>query len=585
MVSSIRDQNVVTFIAGQDPTIGPPRLDLPPTVAAQGPQIEIVSSSSVRDNPTNISTSDPPAAIPTYVVFPQRGVAQRQSWSVVWQGDLLGPSFTGQFVGFVGGDANAPLATLSDIGVDFCQAGVLAGDFVTVYGCTVDQQCGPLQVCRRSPTAPETAGALPINGLCLPLDPTLQAQRIIDCAGLLETVRRYEITAAKAPAGARTVLSLRPKLDEIVSPASGCYRSGADGGAGADAGADGGTDAGTGPDLKCAPPTDPTRAGFRCVALDDEPTRLRCVQPCKADTDCRAGRRCVAFGGASFCADGPPLTADLVSQCGLDQLVAYKIGVGSDFLVQGTAPTPFVPGQKTAERCTRNPALVNRIPLVYDETGSDTTRSTLPLCTNAAILTGMSSPPIDQQLLQLVSCLGGDPKTTVGCKVLLPAPNPCLLGERTVDPDHPNDPTLGGPITLRTEAPYRALFQNREIGFILTSLEAYFGDTTQITFDVHGGYQAESVIVPTTIDVEMPTRIVVSPLDSQTQAVDQSATHELPFLFVVDQRRLGRASAGVGATRGQILRINPRRVTTTDTTSLLPIYDDLTATGGLWPIQ
>ncbi len=56
-------------------------------------------------------------------------------------------------------------------------------------------------------------------------------------------------------------------------------------------------------------------------------------------------------------------------------------------------------------------------------------------------------------------------------------------------------------------------------------------------------------------------------------------------MFVIDQRRLGSLAAGVGATRGQILRINPRRATTTDTNSLVPIYDDPVSTNNLWPIQ
>ena len=78
---------------------------------------------------------------------------------------------------------------------------------------------------------------------------------------------------------------------------------------------------------------------------------------------------------------------------------------------------------------------------------------------------------------------------------------------------------------------------------------------------------------------------MVGPVDSQTQAADTMMTHELPFLFVIDQRRLGRASAGVGPTRGQVLRINPRRATTSNANSLVPIYDDPASTNNLWPIQ
>jgi hypothetical protein len=131
----------------------------------------------------------------------------------------------------------------------------------------------------------------------------------------------------------------------------------------------------------------------------------------------------------------------------------------------------------------------------------------------------------------------------------------------------------------------RVLFQNREIRFMLTNFEQFPGNFDTITFDVHGGFLPDQVIIPTTIDINTPNRIVVGPVDSQGQAADLGATHEFPFMFVIDQRRLGSISAGVGATRGQVLRINPRRATTTDTNSLVPIYDDPVSTNNLWPIQ
>ena len=133
--------------------------------------------------------------------------------------------------------------------------------------------------------------------------------------------------------------------------------------------------------------------------------------------------------------------------------------------------------------------------------------------------------------------------------------------------------------------PFRVVFQNREIRFMLTGFEQFPGNSDQITFDVHGGFLPDQVIIPTTIDINTPNRIVVGPVDSQGQAADLGATHEFPFMFVIDQRRLGSISAGVGATRGQVLRINPRRATTSDTNSLVPIYDDPVSTNNLWPIQ
>jgi hypothetical protein len=150
-----------------------------------------------------------------------------------------------------------------------------------------------------------------------------------------------------------------------------------------------------------------------------------------------------------------------------------------------------------------------------------------------------------------------------------PSPNPCLV-------------QIQG---SAADSSLRVLFQNREIRFILVGFEVFAGNSDQITFDVHGGFQPDQVIIPTTIDINTPNRIVLGPLDSQGQAADLGATHEFPYMFVIDQRRLGSLAAGVGATRGQVLRINPRRATTTDTNSLLPIYDDPVSTGNLWPVQ
>jgi hypothetical protein len=56
----------------------------------------------------------------------------------------------------------------------------------------------------------------------------------------------------------------------------------------------------------------------------------------------------------------------------------------------------------------------------------------------------------------------------------------------------------------------------------------------------------------------------------------------VPFFFVVDQRRLGTGQGG-GATRGQILRVNPFGQPTT--VGYLPSYEDYQRSGGLFPIQ
>ena len=55
-----------------------------------------------------------------------------------------------------------------------------------------------------------------------------------------------------------------------------------------------------------------------------------------------------------------------------------------------------------------------------------------------------------------------------------------------------------------------------------------------------------------------------------------------PFFFVVDQRRLGRGQGG-GPTRGQIVRVSPFGLR--GHTGFLPIYEDYSRSGGLFPIQ
>jgi hypothetical protein len=72
-------------------------------------------------------------------------------------------------------------------------------------------------------------------------------------------------------------------------------------------------------------------------------------------------------------------------------------------------------------------------------------------------------------------------------------------------------------------------------------------------------------------------------VDSQPQ--NEKGLFEAPYLFVVDQRRLGRPQAG-GATRGQIVRIHPlTSVPIAGKTGFQPVYEDYARSGGLFPIQ
>jgi hypothetical protein len=83
----------------------------------------------------------------------------------------------------------------------------------------------------------------------------------------------------------------------------------------------------------------------------------------------------------------------------------------------------------------------------------------------------------------------------------------------------------------------------------------------------------------------MPARIVVGPFDSSPPVGTVMDTTEVPYLFVVDQRRLGRSQGG-GPTRGQFLRIQPRGFeVTTPVLGYEPWFEDLTNSLDLFPIQ
>jgi len=599
LVNSLRDRNVLTYNTSLDPTVGPPRVDLPPTVPTLGPAILPINSSSAKDNVLMGDCTLPDGegctkGSPTYAFFPERSTVQRQTWNLTWEGEVLGPSFSGQFKVSGTPVAGGPQRLLlTDLGANFCASGVVPGDFVSLFGCTANNQCGPAQVCVRSETAPETVGTLPINGLCMLTDPKLQAQQLAACAPLLESVRRYEIAEATA-----TTLVLAPKFDEVVSESLATCSDPVN------------------LHKRCGPSTDPVRKEFRCEEVEGN---ARCLQPCR-DGDpsvpaCRSGRACVA----GFCADAPPvpdpaLDPGRFAAC-INQLTAYRVGAGSSFLVKGTAPSVFIPGSTNPDgTCRANPARQDRIPIFQTVGG---VRTPLPLCdlegdqefyhsgtdVDAGADAGTSIKTINERFLSwmtnspLLSKIKGAPLAE------LPPPLPCLVRElASADGDAGTGTGAGGsgggtdggtdadgsaddtPVQRKYLA-YYALFENRELRFVLANLEAYLGDSALITFDVHGGFQPDTVLIPGSVRLDAPARLVLSPIDAQGQAADLSATHELPFMFVVDQRRLATASIGISGTRGQVLRIYSRKVTTSDVNSLLPVYDDLTSSGGLWPVQ
>jgi hypothetical protein len=293
---------------------------------------------------------------------------------------------------------------------------------------------------------------------------------------------------------------------------------------------------------------------------------------CAADSDCRAGRMCQ--GG--FCVDGPPL--DQINSC-YTQLIPYNVAAGGSYLVSGSVNGTFVNGTTDANgNCMPDPnnppRVVSRIPL------------SAPMCTNVhplpddpndkgAFFDSTNAPidptgkpvPDDRQPLNWI-------------KTPLPAPNPCLFvgGRNASDTDS---------AATGQERHLRALFQNTQVSFVITNVEWEPSAGLQLQFDVSGGARPQTVAYPPTVEVSAPARIVLGPIDSQPQTTTSSpADFEAPYLFVVDQRRLGRAQGG-GPTRGQLVRINPIGFAATigSVTGVQPIYDDYTRSGGLFPIQ
>jgi hypothetical protein len=142
-----------------------------------------------------------------------------------------------------------------------------------------------------------------------------------------------------------------------------------------------------------------------------------------------------------------------------------------------------------------------------------------------------------------------------------PAPDPCLF--------------LGGANVTDANAPHtRALFRNTELAFTMTNLDRAPSSTLDIRFDVHGGFRPQVVQTPLTVEISLPARILVGPFETPD--------FHVPYLFVVDQRRLGRGQGG-GPTRGQILRINPLYPVTGGGNQ--PIYEDRTRSGNLFPSE
>jgi hypothetical protein len=624
-VNTLRDRNEITYSLTLDPSSGPPRVDVLPSTPATGPYIEPFWTQGSILNATAVS----PTYVQTVAFFPQeppspsnvndpidRRAITAQTWTVAWQGPLSGvrnsghplasdlgvTSFTGAGSGVLKTDS-----LFQDGGVNYCAMGVVPGDLVTLTGCTDKGQCGLGEDCAFGDGVSTAAAGLTVTGICV--DPNRASAQKSLCTDFLNSVRRYEVESA-----GQNDLVIRPHLDEIVMssltpchpeiPASGTTPASAD---------------------SCPDPVnDLTSAKFRCLSIyPGGGTEPRCLMPCALSSDCRAGRLCVDFdaartvppfcarqpdggttgtasdcackGPSCFCADAPPF--DHTGKACFDQLVNYQVNAGKSFLVAGsqsgfvnTAPLPGSPGNK-GPNCDANPPsdprFSFRIPM------------SAPTCPNATADLATIDSRLDPDAFtgDEMKIVANGASKLVSFVLSTPSPDPCLYvgGPTAGDPTRPPagvDAGAGadGGVATDQRTHVRALFQNSQMNFVLANVDRSPTSQFITSFDVHGGFAPQVVQDPITVEVSMPARIVVGPADSLAQVTTGTPTppaYEVPYLFVVDQHRLGREQGG-GPTRGQLLRINPLgyAVTVGSTpTGYQPIFEDYNASGGLFPIQ
>ena len=611
-VNTLRDRNVISYSITLDPSSGPPRVDVLPSVPVTGPYIEPFWTQGSILNATAVNTS----YVQTVAFFPQvpnptnfqdpidRRAITAQSWTVAWEGALSGVRNSGHplasELGFpnVPGGGSGSLKTDSlfqDGGVNYCALGVVPGDLVTLTGCTDNSQCGLGEECVLGDGISSAAAGLTVTGICV--DPNRASAQTSLCADFLNSVRRYEVEVATPNS-----LIIRPHLDEVVlsSLVPPC-------------------------DAKVAPTScsdvqdDLTSANFKCeTKYPGGGTGARCLMPCGLSSDCRAGRLCVDFdtaktvppfcarkpdGGTTdsgttdsgaaddcsckgpncYCADAPPF--DHTGKACFDQLVNYQVNAGKTFLVAGSQ-AGFVTTSNTQPPsgfCDSNPTPDPRFSFRIPMNGP--TCSNVP--SNLASIDSRVNPGTFVGDPYATQAVVDGASTLVNFVTSTPSPaDPCLyIGGPTAGD------TVGGSADggVGSSTHVRALFQNSQLNFVLANIDRAPSSQFVTSFDVHGGFAAQVVQDPITLEVSMPARIVVGPVDSLPQVTTGTGapTSEVPYLFVVDQHRLGREQGG-GPTRGQLLRINPLgdAVTIGSTpTGYQPIFEDYNASGGLFPIQ
>ena len=110
----------------------------------------------------------------------------------------------------------------------------------------------------------------------------------------------------------------------------------------------------------------------------------------------------------------------------------------------------------------------------------------------------------------------------------------------------------GAALAPRTHV--RALFQNSQMSFVLANVDRAPTSQFVTSFDVHGGFAPQVVQDPVTLEVSMPARIVLGPVDSLAQVTTGTPAARLRGALSLRRRP---ASAGARAGRGTDARPAP----------------------------
>jgi hypothetical protein len=447
---------------------------------------------------TTLTSGSTPQTVWSF--FPREQSVPPGTVDVVWEGPLSG---TVRANGRLEVPTQAPgdAGALSDVGANFCRAGVRTGDIVSLIGCDQDARCDILrdQVCHKAaPGAP---------GVCVPRAFISDEAKVRACRAEFASRRRYEVKEASAHR-----LVLGTKLDEVpqlgVAPCTVDPRV-------------------CQPDAahQADPRLGASDHGFSCQALARGP---RCVKTCGVAGDdgvvrpndalCRPGHVCADVGEAvgPLCVEAPPPR----SECLVGEL-PYQVQMGRSFFLRaGWMPQLETEREESpGGRCVPiegvNPRLVDRISL------------DAPAC---------AASPADVTGAALGDFIRRDP----------PGPaNPCVFTGLNTD----NSADL--------DTHWKMLVEGADQRFVLTNVEKYLGDAALIELSVTGGFvPLRALSTRSGADAVLGVRILTSPMVPLPEGTSRD-TPVPPYFFVIDQ---GRTLSDL--SRGQLLRLNPRSVST-----------------------